>query len=533
MRLRTALLALTLCVAACPAVVQAQDSAAEIAFWNSIKDSTDPAEYEAYLETFPDGSFAALARIRVKKLTGAAKGAADTPGQALETPAQAGVPADEPRVETVDTEAQPIENDIGYVGLQIANLTPAAARQMGLGAPRGALVSTVVEGGPSDRAGLRPGDLVLEVGGFPVADMLGFLNIVKDIPAGTELELNIIRNGQRRTIAVTVGAYLRDNIAAAKAGDTYAMRSLYSLYLSGRVGDPDPQEALRWLNAAVDAGDTDAMGILGDAYRTGNNVQTDIDKALELYKRAADLGHGPSLLSLGWLYRFDENVGKDPQKAHRYLLKAAEAGQARAMELVAFMYGDGLGTQKNDREAFYWYKQAAEAGLAGAMVNTATRYDLGWGTAEDDVSARQWYEKALANGETGSAYNLAIMYENGNTVAKDSQRAAELIFISLKSGDEFAIDKMTTQSDRWSKTFRRHLQQQLKNYGVYYGAIDAAFGPQTRKAISAAAEKGKRERETARTADNTAPSGAAPSSAPAIAADDLGLGELEDFTSLD
>ncbi len=33
-------------------------------FWNSIKESEDPAEYQAYLETYPEGQFAALARLR-------------------------------------------------------------------------------------------------------------------------------------------------------------------------------------------------------------------------------------------------------------------------------------------------------------------------------------------------------------------------------------------------------------------------------------------------------------------------------------
>nr|WP_246338107.1 caspase family protein [Azospirillum oleiclasticum] len=36
----------------------------ELAFWNSIKDSTNPADYKAYLETYPGGRFAALARVR-------------------------------------------------------------------------------------------------------------------------------------------------------------------------------------------------------------------------------------------------------------------------------------------------------------------------------------------------------------------------------------------------------------------------------------------------------------------------------------
>jgi class 3 adenylate cyclase len=43
--------------------------AVELAFWESIKESTDPAEFAAYLEQYPDGSFAALAEARRQSLT--------------------------------------------------------------------------------------------------------------------------------------------------------------------------------------------------------------------------------------------------------------------------------------------------------------------------------------------------------------------------------------------------------------------------------------------------------------------------------
>ncbi len=43
-----------------------ESQAAEIAFWETIKDSTDPAEYKAYLQAFPEGIFAPLARARIR-----------------------------------------------------------------------------------------------------------------------------------------------------------------------------------------------------------------------------------------------------------------------------------------------------------------------------------------------------------------------------------------------------------------------------------------------------------------------------------
>jgi formylglycine-generating enzyme required for sulfatase activity len=42
----------------------------ELAFWEAVKDSQNPAEFEAYLQTYPDGRFATLARVRIRALKG-------------------------------------------------------------------------------------------------------------------------------------------------------------------------------------------------------------------------------------------------------------------------------------------------------------------------------------------------------------------------------------------------------------------------------------------------------------------------------
>lgn len=47
------------------AVTPAHAQNADVVFWQSIQNSTNPAEYQAYLETFPNGMFANLARIRL------------------------------------------------------------------------------------------------------------------------------------------------------------------------------------------------------------------------------------------------------------------------------------------------------------------------------------------------------------------------------------------------------------------------------------------------------------------------------------
>ena len=81
-------------VIAVPAIAQgAPGEAADTMFWDSVKGSKDPAEDRAYLDKFPNGLFAPLARIRIRNLE-ASSGAPATP------PSAQPAPSAQPRVGT-------------------------------------------------------------------------------------------------------------------------------------------------------------------------------------------------------------------------------------------------------------------------------------------------------------------------------------------------------------------------------------------------------------------------------------------------
>ena len=108
--MRRQVLAIVTAIFALATHVSAEDTdPADLAFWQSIQTSTNPAEYKAYLDTFPAGKFAALARIRVTTPPQAQLAVA---GQAGATTAdQAAAPADP----TADQAAAPT-NPTGDVG---------------------------------------------------------------------------------------------------------------------------------------------------------------------------------------------------------------------------------------------------------------------------------------------------------------------------------------------------------------------------------------------------------------------------------
>ncbi len=69
----------------------------------------------------------------------------------------------------------------------------------------GALVTEVVEGSPADRAGVRKGDVIVEVDGQPIEADADLADIISKYDPGDELELQILRAGRLRTLTVELG----------------------------------------------------------------------------------------------------------------------------------------------------------------------------------------------------------------------------------------------------------------------------------------------------------------------------------------
>src|SRR5256885_3960754 len=84
----------------------------------------------------------------------------------------------------------------GWIGVELQELTPPIAESLRLATARGALVGGVLRGGPADKAGVKPGDVVIEIQGKPVADSVGLLNLVAALAPGQSAKLKLKRQGQ-------------------------------------------------------------------------------------------------------------------------------------------------------------------------------------------------------------------------------------------------------------------------------------------------------------------------------------------------
>lgn len=93
----------------------------------------------------------------------------------------------------------------GFLGVLVQDMERDLAAAFGLDRPLGALVVDVLPDSPAARGGLRPGDVVLEVDGTPLADASGLPMLIGRIPPGKEARLRVWRDGAPVDLRIEVG----------------------------------------------------------------------------------------------------------------------------------------------------------------------------------------------------------------------------------------------------------------------------------------------------------------------------------------
>jgi serine protease DegQ len=93
----------------------------------------------------------------------------------------------------------------GWIGIETQDITPELADSFGLARERGAIIAGVVRGGPADRAGMRPGDILLDVAGKKVTDTNGMLNLIAQLTPGAKARMTVMRKNRATTLDVAVG----------------------------------------------------------------------------------------------------------------------------------------------------------------------------------------------------------------------------------------------------------------------------------------------------------------------------------------
>jgi hypothetical protein len=120
------------------------------------------------------------------------------------------------------------ERGSGSLGALVQEVTQAVAQEAGLRQPRGALVLKVADDSPAERAGILPGDIILEFDRHTIHTIKDLIALVQETPPGKRVKVVLWRNRTQKTVEVQI---------AASATEPPRPESTCQLVISGALDD--------------------------------------------------------------------------------------------------------------------------------------------------------------------------------------------------------------------------------------------------------------------------------------------------------
>jgi serine protease Do len=153
-----------------------------------------------------------------------------------------------------------------YLGVEAQQITPQMAKALSLPAsvgnpPSGALVASVSQDSPADKAGVKPGDVITEINGQKVENPRDLAIKVAGITPDTQAKLNVLRNGSPQTLTARLARLGRES-AGASGGGTGQPDNQGSIGVSLAALTPDLRQQLGI--------DESVHGVVVQAVRSGS-----------------------------------------------------------------------------------------------------------------------------------------------------------------------------------------------------------------------------------------------------------------------
>jgi TPR repeat protein len=366
-----------------------------------------------------------------------------------------------------------------WIGINADSIDRPLAISFGLREANGVMILDAYAGSPAAQAGIKAGDIVVNMNGIAVGDTATFRQRLLAVAPGNEATFEIWRYLPDGTDFITT---LRSLAEQGNASVTYRLGHMYN---RGSGVPRDEAEAARWFRLASNSGNSAAMAELALMLLDGRGVERNTPEGLSLLKTAADSGNVAALWQYGQVMQAGKYVTRDFAAAAQVYQRAADAGYAPAMVSLAIMHANGMGMPRNYPQAARLYEKAAVQNNTAALVNLGVLYQYGNGVEKNDAKAYDLYRRAADLNHPTGMHNMAVLLDKGQGVRRDSEQAADLVMRAMRLKYEFSYKQMTTNSGTYSREFRAGIQRRLKDAGVYNGPLDGEFGQTTQAAITA------------------------------------------------
>jgi serine protease Do len=186
----------------------------------------------------------------------------------------------------------------GWLGISIQDITEDIAENMKLKDMKGALVGHVFEGDPADKAGIKTGDIIVEIAGKKIADSHELMRLVAALKVGEKITVKILRDGKERTLSAMVGER-KDEKEVARKGKT---REYYGMAVQEITPD-----------MAKHLGLTEKGGVIISQVRDGSPAD---DAGLKIQDIILQINKA----RISSMKDFQSEINKDPQEGTILLL---------------------------------------------------------------------------------------------------------------------------------------------------------------------------------------------------------------------
>lgn len=251
--------------------------------------------------------------------------------------------------------------DLGAPSLGVRTRTSAG---------QGALVERVFRQGPADRAGVRPGDVITDLGGSSIRSDPQYNSALAHATVGVPLTLKVSRGGQTETLTVVA------------------------------------ERAIPLYTRLCDASDLDACGTIGYMLSNGVRVPRDPARGELLLQKACDGGNLPACVNLGSLLEDELPSGPEPARAARPYEKACTGGVMAGCVNLGRLLRSGRGVPQDVARAIELYHLACAAGDADTCRALGRSYLSGNGVPVDPARARSLLERACGLGSERACTDL-------------------------------------------------------------------------------------------------------------------------------
>lgn len=404
--------------------------------WDTIKASADPADFNQFLNLYPQSRYGDEAEARVQLLSSQGE---QSPGPVL-----------------------------------------AAARSLpGPG-------SRTLEVTPCDVFASDPHDPQRVIVGIP-AGLVNTRQAIRACAAAVAADPENARlnyqMGRVLDIAERFDEALSFYQRAALGRHVKALSSIGFMYRTARGLTRDFGKAAEYYYLAALEGLPVARLALAKLYEEGWGVPQSYDQAYYWYKLAAEDGFAPAIDGLAVMYERGWGVAADPKEAARYHRMAAALGFGNAMSNMGKLYADGEGVPQDFDEAVRWFSEATEEGNAYAPYHWAGLLRSGKGVPKDPQRALALYQLSAERGFEWALWSIADMHEKGTFGEPDLAKAYYYYWIARAAGEmrrnsgadrlaELANDRLAVVRDQLGDRKARAIEEAAETWIAQNGLFE-------------------------------------------------------------